>query len=150
MFFWFVFSLGTQPEASLQAEAEGERAEEQSAAASPRQPHHHRQKTLPWHGRFVTRCPSLFRLSYFLRHLWFFFLSMCLICSDSVCSSAPGSGPSSPNNSSNNIPSENGVAVSVSNSTEVNLRHQGTDTLLFASASNMTQHFTFLRMIPSG
>lgn len=47
--------------------------------------------------------------------------------SDSACSSAPGSGPSSPNNSSNNIPSENGVTVSVSNNSEVNLqaRHQG-------------------------
>lgn len=44
--------------------------------------------------------------------------------SDSACSSAPGSGPSSPNNSSNNIPSENGVAVSVSNNTEVCLATQ--------------------------
>uniref|UniRef100_A0A8C4ZUK6 Histone deacetylase n=1 Tax=Gadus morhua TaxID=8049 RepID=A0A8C4ZUK6_GADMO len=33
---------------------------------------------------------------------------------DSVCSSAPGSGPSSPNNnSSSNIPNENGIAVSL-------------------------------------
>ncbi|XP_023192584.1 histone deacetylase 4 isoform X3 [Xiphophorus maculatus] len=33
---------------------------------------------------------------------------------DSACNSAPGSGPSSPNNSSSNIPSENGIPVSTS------------------------------------
>ncbi|XP_045909392.1 histone deacetylase 4 isoform X1 [Micropterus dolomieu] len=33
---------------------------------------------------------------------------------ESVCNSAPGSGPSSPNNSSSNIPSENGVTISSS------------------------------------
>ncbi|XP_047456338.1 histone deacetylase 4 isoform X2 [Mugil cephalus] len=33
---------------------------------------------------------------------------------ESVCNSAPGSGPSSPNNSSSNIPNENGVTVSTS------------------------------------
>uniref|UniRef100_A0A672FWJ0 Histone deacetylase n=1 Tax=Salarias fasciatus TaxID=181472 RepID=A0A672FWJ0_SALFA len=33
---------------------------------------------------------------------------------ESACNSAPGSGPSSPNNSSSNIPSENGVAISSS------------------------------------
>uniref|UniRef100_H3CU09 Histone deacetylase n=1 Tax=Tetraodon nigroviridis TaxID=99883 RepID=H3CU09_TETNG len=33
---------------------------------------------------------------------------------DSACNSAPGSGPSSPNNSSSNIPSENGVTISSS------------------------------------
>uniref|UniRef100_A0A6Q2YGT7 Histone deacetylase n=1 Tax=Esox lucius TaxID=8010 RepID=A0A6Q2YGT7_ESOLU len=41
---------------------------------------------------------------------------------DSACNSAPGSGPSSPNNSSiSNIPSENGMTVAVSNSVEVSL-----------------------------
>ncbi|KAM8872231.1 histone deacetylase 4-like isoform 1-T1 [Synchiropus picturatus] len=40
---------------------------------------------------------------------------------DSACNSAPGSGPSSPNNSSNNIPKENGIAVSVCNSTEASM-----------------------------
>ncbi|XP_076018027.1 histone deacetylase 4 isoform X2 [Genypterus blacodes] len=33
---------------------------------------------------------------------------------ESVCSSAPGSGPSSPNNSSSNIPNENGMTISSS------------------------------------
>ncbi|TWW80517.1 Histone deacetylase 4 [Takifugu flavidus] len=33
---------------------------------------------------------------------------------DSACNSAPGSGPSSPNNSSSNIPSENGITISSS------------------------------------
>ncbi|XP_051260381.1 histone deacetylase 4 isoform X6 [Dicentrarchus labrax] len=33
---------------------------------------------------------------------------------ESACNSAPGSGPSSPNNSSSNIPSENGVTISSS------------------------------------
>ncbi|KAM9364479.1 histone deacetylase 4 isoform 2-T3 [Pholidichthys leucotaenia] len=33
---------------------------------------------------------------------------------DSACNSAPGSGPSSPNNSSSNIPTENGVTISSS------------------------------------
>ncbi|XP_061579920.1 histone deacetylase 4 isoform X2 [Cololabis saira] len=33
---------------------------------------------------------------------------------ESACNSAPGSGPSSPNNSSSNIPSENGIPVSSS------------------------------------
>ncbi|XP_068602673.1 histone deacetylase 4 [Brachionichthys hirsutus] len=33
---------------------------------------------------------------------------------ESLCNSAPGSGPSSPNNSSSNIPSENGVTISSS------------------------------------
>ncbi|XP_017276220.1 histone deacetylase 4 isoform X1 [Kryptolebias marmoratus] len=33
---------------------------------------------------------------------------------DSACNSAPGSGPSSPNNSSSNIPSENGIPISSS------------------------------------
>uniref|UniRef100_A0A3B3V6V8 Histone deacetylase n=1 Tax=Poecilia latipinna TaxID=48699 RepID=A0A3B3V6V8_9TELE len=33
---------------------------------------------------------------------------------DSACNSAPGSGPSSPNNSSSNIPSENGIPISTS------------------------------------
>ncbi|XP_077431566.1 histone deacetylase 4-like isoform X2 [Vanacampus margaritifer] len=40
---------------------------------------------------------------------------------DSACSSAPGSGPSSPNNSFNNIPNENGITVSVSNSKEASM-----------------------------
>lgn len=61
---------------------------------------------------------------------WVFVFVMYMfdLCgSDSACNSAPGSGPSSPNNSSNNIPSENGVTVSVSNNSEVNLqaRHEG-------------------------
>ncbi|XP_070694858.1 histone deacetylase 4 isoform X2 [Pempheris klunzingeri] len=34
--------------------------------------------------------------------------------SESACNSAPGSGPSSPNNSSSNIPNENGVTISSS------------------------------------
>lgn len=46
-----------------------------------------------------------------------------VLSSDSACSSAPGSGPSSPNNSSHNIPNENGItAVPVSNSAEVTAR----------------------------
>ncbi|XP_070969072.1 histone deacetylase 4-like isoform X1 [Oncorhynchus clarkii lewisi] len=41
---------------------------------------------------------------------------------DSACNSAPGSGPSSPNNNSiSNIPNENGVTVAVSNSIDVSL-----------------------------
>ncbi|KPP79503.1 histone deacetylase 4-like [Scleropages formosus] len=36
---------------------------------------------------------------------------------ESACSSAPGSGPSSPNNSSSNITNENGIASSISGST---------------------------------
>uniref|UniRef100_A0A8K9UU32 Histone deacetylase n=1 Tax=Oncorhynchus mykiss TaxID=8022 RepID=A0A8K9UU32_ONCMY len=40
----------------------------------------------------------------------------------SACNSAPGSGPSSPNNNSiSNIPNENGVTVAVSNSIDVSL-----------------------------
>uniref|UniRef100_A0A4W5PS62 histone deacetylase n=1 Tax=Hucho hucho TaxID=62062 RepID=A0A4W5PS62_9TELE len=40
----------------------------------------------------------------------------------SACNSAPGSGPSSPNNNSiSNIPNENGVTVAVSNSMDVSL-----------------------------
>ncbi|XP_034072765.1 histone deacetylase 4-like isoform X3 [Gymnodraco acuticeps] len=35
---------------------------------------------------------------------------------DSACSSAPGSGPSSPNNSFNNIHNENGITLSLNNS----------------------------------
>lgn len=39
----------------------------------------------------------------------------CVACTlESACNSAPGSGPSSPNNSSSNIPSENGVTISSS------------------------------------
>ncbi|CAB1327723.1 unnamed protein product [Coregonus sp. 'balchen'] len=41
---------------------------------------------------------------------------------DSACNSAPGSGPSSPNNNSiSNIPNENGITVAVSNSIDVSL-----------------------------
>nr|XP_043906870.1 histone deacetylase 4-like isoform X1 [Solea senegalensis] len=40
---------------------------------------------------------------------------------DTACNSAPGSGPSSPNNSSNNIPNENGITMSMSNNTEASL-----------------------------
>ncbi|KAL1022108.1 hypothetical protein UPYG_G00022280 [Umbra pygmaea] len=41
---------------------------------------------------------------------------------DSACNSAPGSGPSSPNNNSiSNIPNENGMAVVGNNSSEVSL-----------------------------
>lgn len=41
--------------------------------------------------------------------------SLCFVCVlESACNSAPGSGPSSPNNSSSNIPSENGVTISSS------------------------------------
>ncbi|XP_039612374.1 histone deacetylase 4 isoform X3 [Polypterus senegalus] len=44
---------------------------------------------------------------------------------ESACNSAPGSGPSSPNNSSNNITTENGIAGSVnSNTTEPTLAHR--------------------------
>ncbi|XP_062312183.1 LOW QUALITY PROTEIN: histone deacetylase 4 [Osmerus eperlanus] len=42
---------------------------------------------------------------------------------ESVCNSAPGSGPSSPNNSSSNIPKENGMAVSCSH-VEASLLHR--------------------------
>uniref|UniRef100_A0A8C5HFA5 Histone deacetylase n=1 Tax=Gouania willdenowi TaxID=441366 RepID=A0A8C5HFA5_GOUWI len=42
---------------------------------------------------------------------------------DSVCNSAPGSGPSSPNNSSSNIPYENGVSMS-SSPAEASLLHR--------------------------
>ncbi|XP_034042539.1 histone deacetylase 4 isoform X2 [Thalassophryne amazonica] len=42
---------------------------------------------------------------------------------ESACSSAPGSGPSSPNNSSSNIPNENGVTTS-SSPGEVSLLHR--------------------------
>lgn len=41
--------------------------------------------------------------------------TLLLFCAlDSACNSAPGSGPSSPNNSSSNIPSENGITISSS------------------------------------
>ncbi|XP_078085230.1 histone deacetylase 4 isoform X11 [Mustelus asterias] len=44
---------------------------------------------------------------------------------DSACNSAPGSGPSSPNNSSNNITTENGIAGSAANMpTESTLPHK--------------------------
>ncbi|XP_029103363.1 histone deacetylase 4-like isoform X2 [Scleropages formosus] len=43
------------------------------------------------------------------------FLNICF--AESACSSAPGSGPSSPNNSSSNITNENGIASSISGST---------------------------------
>ncbi|KAK1788706.1 hypothetical protein P4O66_002526 [Electrophorus voltai] len=44
---------------------------------------------------------------------------------ESACSSAPGSGPSSPNNSSSNIANENGLAGSTSNSPlEPSLAHR--------------------------
>nr|XP_056712224.1 histone deacetylase 4 isoform X2 [Euleptes europaea] len=44
---------------------------------------------------------------------------------DSVCNSAPGSGPSSPNNSSSNISAENGIAGSMANiQAETNLAHR--------------------------
>ncbi|XP_015214727.1 histone deacetylase 4 isoform X3 [Lepisosteus oculatus] len=44
---------------------------------------------------------------------------------ESACNSAPGSGPSSPNNSSNNITTENGIAGSVSSSpAEPSLAHR--------------------------
>ncbi|KAM6178079.1 histone deacetylase 4 [Rhynchocyon petersi] len=44
---------------------------------------------------------------------------------DSACSSAPGSGPSSPNNSSSNVSSENGIAPAVpSIPAETNLAHR--------------------------
>lgn len=40
---------------------------------------------------------------------------VCALCvTESACNSAPGSGPSSPNNSSSNIPCENGVNISCS------------------------------------
>ncbi|XP_048362132.1 histone deacetylase 4 [Sphaerodactylus townsendi] len=44
---------------------------------------------------------------------------------DSVCNSAPGSGPSSPNNSSSNISAENGITGSIANiQAETNLGHR--------------------------
>ncbi|XP_053220027.1 histone deacetylase 4 isoform X8 [Podarcis raffonei] len=44
---------------------------------------------------------------------------------DSACNSAPGSGPSSPNNSSSNISTENGITGSVANlQAETNLAHR--------------------------
>ncbi|XP_054826188.1 histone deacetylase 4 [Eublepharis macularius] len=44
---------------------------------------------------------------------------------DSVCNSAPGSGPSSPNNSSSNISAENGITGSIANiQAETNLVHR--------------------------
>ncbi|XP_009071836.1 PREDICTED: histone deacetylase 4-like, partial [Acanthisitta chloris] len=44
---------------------------------------------------------------------------------DSACNSAPGSGPSSPNNSSNNITAENGIAGSVTSiQAEPSLAHR--------------------------
>ncbi|XP_072833572.1 histone deacetylase 4 isoform X3 [Pogona vitticeps] len=44
---------------------------------------------------------------------------------DSACNSAPGSGPSSPNNSSSNISAENGITTSVANiQAETTLAHR--------------------------
>ncbi|XP_077169453.1 histone deacetylase 4 isoform X4 [Paroedura picta] len=44
---------------------------------------------------------------------------------DSMCNSAPGSGPSSPNNSSSNISTENGITGSIANiQAETNLAHR--------------------------
>ncbi|XP_006866852.1 PREDICTED: histone deacetylase 4 [Chrysochloris asiatica] len=54
---------------------------------------------------------------------------------DSACSSAPGSGPSSPNNSSSNVSSENGIAPAVpSIPAETNLVHR-----LVSRESSVTQ-----------
>ncbi|XP_068101404.1 histone deacetylase 4 isoform X2 [Hyperolius riggenbachi] len=44
--------------------------------------------------------------------------------SDSACNSAPGSGPSSPNNSSSNITTENGIAGSLGMQAEAVLAHR--------------------------
>ncbi|XP_056392987.1 histone deacetylase 4 isoform X2 [Hyla sarda] len=44
--------------------------------------------------------------------------------SDSACNSAPGSGPSSPNNSSSNITTENGIAGSLGMQSEASLAHR--------------------------
>ncbi|XP_063789335.1 histone deacetylase 4 isoform X1 [Pseudophryne corroboree] len=44
--------------------------------------------------------------------------------SDSVCNSAPGSGPSSPNNSSSNITTENGIAGPLGLQSEASLAHR--------------------------
>lgn len=71
------FSLGAQPEAALQAEAEGERTEEQSAAAASRQPHHHGQETLPRHGRWGLH--RVFR-NFVFRMLFFFFFNVFDLC----------------------------------------------------------------------
>lgn len=51
-------SLGAQPEAALAAEAEGERAAEQPAAATAGQSHHHGQEALPGLGRSGARTLS--------------------------------------------------------------------------------------------
>lgn len=131
---WFAslhppFSLGAQLEAALQAEAEGERAEEQPAAAPPRQPHHYRQEALARHGRWGMRRHSAVQWSKSSPPgccMFLYVFDLCAFASDSACSSAPGSGPSSPNNSSNNIPNENGITVSVSNNTEVTHTHTHT------------------------
>lgn len=39
--------------------------------------------------------------------------NFCLSSTDSACSSAPGSGPSSPNSSSGNVSTENGITPTV-------------------------------------
>ncbi|KAM4626537.1 histone deacetylase 4 [Discoglossus pictus] len=44
--------------------------------------------------------------------------------SDSACNSAPGSGPSSPNNSSSNISTENGIAGPLGMQAEASLAHR--------------------------
>lgn len=49
---------------------------------------------------------------------------MSLYPADSACSSAPGSAPSSPNNSSGNVSTENGIAPAVpSIPAEVSAQH---------------------------
>lgn len=40
-------------------------------------------------------------------------MTTCLSTTDSACSSAPGSAPSSPNNSSGSVSTENGIAPAV-------------------------------------
>ena len=71
-------SLGAQLEAAFQAEAEGERTEEQSAAAPSRQPHHHGQETLPRYGRWGLHGVAPYSEILFL--WWVFFFNVFDLC----------------------------------------------------------------------
>lgn len=51
----------------------------------------------------MNKCDSLIRNCLFV-----------FTMTEPACNSAPGSGPSSPNNSSSNIPNENGIPISSS------------------------------------
>lgn len=118
-----VFSVWTKPEAAISSEAESDGAEKQSVTEAKRRSRQCAEKALSGPCRWFVVVVYWIVVNFSLqliadihRHVNIFLLNSFFVwwSTDSTCSSSPGSGPSSPNNSSQGNLCDNGLSAAVS------------------------------------